>query len=1752
MKTMIQTKPLAVTRPAWRFHVLCLAAAFAWSGANASAQLISSESFAGYTTGTMLPNNVPSPSIAGYSGNWTNVDFGTAWPQTISGSLSYGGAGYAAGSADHIGVLNNTVSGEINAANSGRIYRLLDSSLAVTGSTTGVRYLSWLFQSGQETGATTYQMLELFNGDTADAHRTFTAGLTQNGGNSGSEYDFGVNEAYTSTGVAADTAVHLFVVKLDLNATAGSDNVTVWIDPTLGAGEPSGGFTVSGQDIVFDRLAISDYDGNSANWDEIRWGTTFDSVTITAPPVAPTVAAVVNPATGSANQTFTITATITPGSGTVTNVSVDLSPIGGSATASLVLSNASVYTNTFTVSSSASVGGKTLTVSAKDTTPLVGTYALTYTVLSTSRVWDGGSLIDSKWSSVTNWVGDVAPAFPTESVTFAGTTRLTPDMDTNYSITGLTFDSTAGSFVVGTSTGSTLTNGSVGIVNNSVNAQTLNVPIVMGAAQVFNTAAGNLTLGSNVTGVVALTKTGTNTLTFSGSGTSTIGDMIVTNGLLKVTAGTVRVSATQGNSKIDMGGSVEVATGGTLQITNGVNSWFPVGDTADSMTNTLTISGGAFILNDNWGMEVPRQGIGILNLNSGSVTVNDIGGVGLIIGDMATAQSGTVNLNGGTLTANKITSANGANVLYFNGGTLSPTVSRTDWLVDAGSLTVEVRNNGAFVDTAGFTVTIGELLQHSSVAGDNATDGGLTKLGTGTLTMAGGYNYTGPTRVLGGVLNYNTALGSSGGDVVVSNAVLQLDASSGSALAAANVAVQSGGVLNLTNNPSVAAISGTGNLTLSGGTTITLNYGTLGANPTAAAINVAGSFTASGTNVINVVANGTMTVGSFPLIDYTGTAVPTNTFVLGTLPAGVTAVLTNNADNTSLDLLITLIGNSLSWHGANSDNSLLLTNWDINTSANWYDASITPSVYMQYSGNTIGDKVTFGDYGYNLDGTNAVNLSGRVVPATVTAENNSYPYALTGAGGIDGSTGFTKNGGNWFLLGTSNNYSGGTIVNAGTLAVNNSSALGSGSVTLAGGTLQFAANVTNANSVTVTANSTLEAPVGVAAQMSGSVTGAVNLAQIGGGALTLVGNVTVAGLTKSDNGTLTLMGSNTFNGNVTLNAGTVNVAGGTMIPGGGNPNLLIGSAGAKAMLQVSGTASLISPNTGKFVRLGTLGGIGIISNGPNALLSFNTFGIGFGNNGASSAGAIYNAGTFTNLSGSYLGNADNSYGYFQNSGTAYFNDNIHIAHNDVTTVNGAIAVLDVTGGNVLKASAGTFWLNDQNRTYSGTGASAGLNITGGTLTFLASAAQWNINNGVNNYASVNVTGSGLIAMTGDAGFGLGRNNSAANRETFTLANGGTFQGSYVFTGAALSQPVFTFNNGTYRASGANTTGLIQSGNLAYIQSGGATFDTAGFNCKVPAALLAPTGNGVTSIILGGTTTGYIGAPVVKIVGDGVGAAAIANFDPATGTITGITVTSPGSGYTTATVTLEGGSGTPGNGATAGGATATAQLGAVTSGGLTKTGNGTLSLNGVNTYTGPTVVSVGTLGGNGTIAGVLTNNATLAPGNGGIGTLTINGNLTLNAGSTNLFEVNGTTLAKDVIVAGGAIKYGGVLQIAPAGTFTNGQQFVLFSGAGATNAGNFASLQGSPGSGLGFTFTNGVLSVVTTGPSGPASIANSYSGGTLSLSWPAGQGWRLQMQTNSLSAGLGTNWIYLTDGSISSTNITVDPAKPAAFYRLMYP
>lgn len=254
------------------------------SSSLAQAAVLSHDSFSGYTAGE-LPFTT-SPAVTGYTGNWTDIDFGDQEPAITTGSLVYADGLYAGSSGDKVSVPVNPGGGEIDANDSGRVYRLLDSTLTVTGTTAGVLYMSFLFQSGQETGATTYQMLSLYNTSTSDANRNFDAGLTTNGGQTGTSYNFGADNAYTSTGVAANTTVHLFVVKFDLSATALSDSVTVWVDPTLGFGDAAGGTTVSGKDFTWDRLALSDYDGNSANWDEIRFGTDFNAVTIPEPGAA--------------------------------------------------------------------------------------------------------------------------------------------------------------------------------------------------------------------------------------------------------------------------------------------------------------------------------------------------------------------------------------------------------------------------------------------------------------------------------------------------------------------------------------------------------------------------------------------------------------------------------------------------------------------------------------------------------------------------------------------------------------------------------------------------------------------------------------------------------------------------------------------------------------------------------------------------------------------------------------------------------------------------------------------------------------------------------------------------------------------------------------------------------------------------------------------------------------------------------------------------------------------------------------------------------------------------------------------------------------------------------------------------------------------------------------------------------------------------------------------------------------------------
>lgn len=237
-------------------------------------------------------------------------------------------------------------------------------------------------------------------------------------------------------------------------------------------------------------------------------------------------------------------------------------------------------------------------------------------------------------------------------------------------------------------------------------------------------------------------------------------------------------------------------------------------------------------------------------------------------------------------------------------------------------------------------------------------------------------------------------------------------------------------------------------------------------------------------------------------------------------------------------------------------------------------------------------------------------------------------------------------------------------------------------------------------------------------------------------------------------------------------------------------------------------------------------------------------------------------------------------------------------------------------------------------------------------------------------------------------------------------------------------------------------------------------------------------------------------------------------------------------------------------------------------GLAKRGSGTLTITAAQTFSGGLVVSNGTvfventtgsgtgsgavtvydgtLAGNGIISGAVSveSAADLSPGL-SVGKLTINNTLTL-AGNT-VIEVDKANSTNDVIVAT-TVNYGGTLTVTDlSGGLVAGDSFTIVTAGSHT--GDFTSIVGSPGPGLGWQFNpaTGVLSVISVVVN-PPTLLYSLTGNTLTLSWSE-PGYKLIGQTNSLSTGLGASWGDVPGGNTSPVNIEIDPANGAAFFGL---
>ena len=130
-----------------------------------------------------------------------------------------------------------------------------------------------------------------------------------------------------------------------------------------------------------------------------------------------------------------------------------------------------------------------------------------------------------------------------------------------------------------------------------------------------------------------------------------------------------------------------------------------------------------------------------------------------------------------------------------------------------------------------------------------------------------------------------------------------------------------------------------------------------------------------------------------------------------------------------------------------------------------------------------------------------------------------------------------------------------------------------------------------------------------------------------------------------------------------------------------------------------------------------------------------------------------------------------------------------------------------------------------------------------------------------------------------------------------------------------------------------------------------------------------------------------------------------------------------------------------------------------------------------------------------------------------------------------------------------------------GTSNNGPYPAVFSGltatnyadANVTNAVNYFYVVTATGAG-GESANSLQASAAPLPSNQPTNLVMQTSGNQLQLSWPQSHlGWRLQMQTNNLSQGIGTNWATVANSTnVNSTNLVINPTNGAVFLRLVYP
>ncbi|MGN6552871.1 MAG: hypothetical protein ACTHLW_04025 [Verrucomicrobiota bacterium] len=224
--------------------------------------------------------------------------------------------------------------------------------------------------------------------------------------------------------------------------------------------------------------------------------------------------------------------------------------------------------------------------------------------------------------------------------------------------------------------------------------------------------------------------------------------------------------------------------------------------------------------------------------------------------------------------------------------------------------------------------------------------------------------------------------------------------------------------------------------------------------------------------------------------------------------------------------------------------------WDT-TSANWTNTLNGSNTYSDGTQVILNDALNPASLNTNI------TLSGTHAPLSVTANNSSYDYSLSG-GGLSGSMTLSKLGAGALTLNMANDYSGGSTLFAGVVRLGNAAGLGTGPITFNGGRLSSvgAADVTVTNALTFSGSGAFgDVANNGTVTLSGPVDftgGARDIAVIS--SVVFTGSTSNGGLDeKSGTGTLTFAGvtGDVTNGQWQIEGGDFVISGGNITKSGG-------------------------------------------------------------------------------------------------------------------------------------------------------------------------------------------------------------------------------------------------------------------------------------------------------------------------------------------------------------------------------------------------------------------------------------------------------------------------------------------------------------------------------------------------------------------------------------------------------------------------